>query len=151
MDYGIANELAEEAVAHGIDFKLLSYDDSLEFVIRMMALFASSGSYRSGFDLCSQLNDHTHFFDPDGWQYLDRIASDSPVRLVFEDPAVRVLEVESPIGVVELIRNSVGFEFVLSNRDVDFAVGFNHHDCLMICGDIGNGLSRVNNPAARKQ
>jgi hypothetical protein len=55
--------------------------------------------------------------------------------------AIEMFHVPSGASLDQLLHNTYGFEFYVTDRDGTYLIGFNHHDVLIGCGTAGKWLT----------
>lgn len=79
--------------------------------------------------------------DPEGWRLIHEFIKDLESILFFdEDEETSMFLFEDGAKIVQVLSESVGFEFYITNKAADFLICFNHHDFLIVAGTAVNWL-----------
>lgn len=79
----------------------------------------------------------------DGWSLICDYPEPSPVLLFQEAGEFRGYEFSSPEDLRTVLAESAGFEFYVTNKEVEFVLCHNHHDFIIGVGKCRRWLSEV--------
>ncbi len=81
--------------------------------------------------------------DKNAWIWIEDYISDNEAIMFFnQEDEKNAFLFHNGHDVVSLLGDTYGFEFYLTNRNIDYLLCFNHHDVLIACGDSRDWLSR---------
>jgi hypothetical protein len=137
----IVQEVLRAADHFGFRLQVLDADQTAPLWHRLAQRFGEPGRGRR---LWEQLSQRAAVQDPDAWCWIANFLSDEPVLMLF-DPSDEVVGVRFAHGsqVVPVLAESFGFEFYVTNEQLEFLLCFNHHDFLIAAGSAKAWLENV--------
>jgi hypothetical protein len=121
-------------VANFLDVNVLElpqYDTNL--IVKQVATKYSDG--KTGDFLWEYFVKKISVCDRNAWKKLDQYIGNNEVVLFFNPSDESVaFKLNNGKALVDLIGESFGFEFYLTNQATDYVLCFNHHDYLIACG-----------------
>jgi hypothetical protein len=79
--------------------------------------------------------------DSEGWRWIREFIGPRSCVLLFDlSEEVEMFQVPSGASLDQLLHNTFGFEFYVTDLDCTYLIGFNHHDVLVCCGSAEEWL-----------
>jgi hypothetical protein len=133
-------EIVEEILAaereHSLGVQLLPAADRDRLRERISSRYGGR-SYR----LWETLHDCASVQDSEGWKWIREFVGSRSCVLLFDlDEEVEMFHVPSGSSLDELLQNTFGFEFYVTDMDGAYLICFNHHDFLVCCGSAREWL-----------
>ncbi len=101
----------------------------------------SPGSRRWPIWETSRFRESVH--DAQGWQWIGDYVGANPCYMMFNpDDAVDVFLFESGAAIKDVLADTFGFEFYVTDEEASFLFCFNHHDMLLADGSAAEWLAR---------
>ena len=132
-----------EAAARDTNEALIRLDSALiiEIVARIRVRFTEQKT-RSN-QLWEDFVDDASTIRNDGWRVACEYPEQHPIILFRDSDAYEGYIASSPQSLERILAESPGFEFFLTNEDVDYVLCFNHHNYLIGVGQCKDWLSHI--------
>ena len=90
--------------------------------------------------LWERLNARASVQDPDGWQHIFGLVTGPVILLVHDSQGQCAFRLQSPAELQNVIEETSNFEFYVTNDELSYLLGFNHHDFLIGAGEAEAGV-----------
>jgi hypothetical protein len=95
--------------------------------------------------LWEHLKDDLSVNSKDAWLWLGELIGDVETIMFFNPTDEKeAFCFNKGDDVVSVLGETYGFEFYLTNRDLEYLICFNHHDVLIVCGNAIKKLKNIN-------
>ncbi len=84
--------------------------------------------------LWDNLFDAVYVVDPNGWSKISNFVGNKSCVLLILNGEKKAFKLSCGADLHELLENSFGFEFYITDENISFLICFNHHDQLVCCG-----------------
>ncbi len=96
---------------------------------------------KEGSWMWENLNDPTVIHDKDAWRYLKHfIGNDDCIILFDQKDDETMFSFSNGKDLDYILSQTFGFEFYITNKDLEYLFCFNHHDILYGCGTAKNWM-----------
>jgi len=139
MTSTIYNAIEAVAQKRKISFTTLNFEESRKIHREVTFKFADS-VYEQDW-LWEYLNDSLAIQNPSAWRWISEFNTTDPIILFF-NPSDEKSAFEFPDihNIIDILKDTFGFEFYLCNKNLDYLLCFNHHDFLIACGTAKSWL-----------
>ena len=137
----ISKEIERAAKECGIDLIVVKKEEAEEIVNCIKQKYRKSNKYSFMWD---ELNDFSVINNKDRWTYIKDFIGDSICLLffnVFDDKTV--FKLNNGMDLHEILGETYGFEFYVTNMETQYLIFFSHHDCLYGCGTAKEWVNKL--------
>lgn len=128
----ISEEIQMEAKKCNIQLKLLSDEQTKN--IRENIYFKYTNKHDSIF-LWENLANFSVVSDVNGWELISDFVGSQKCLLFFnEKDDGAIIVINGGRDLYDILAETYGFEFYVTNFDTEYLICFSHHDCLLGCG-----------------
>ncbi len=118
----------------GLKWNALSPESVDELVASLVMKFVHGVASKSR--ISDSLDGCRSWHDPKAWSYIHRYCKDGEVFVVVDLPYRLGYVFESAADWTQVLGETTGFEFYMTDRETTYLVGHNDHDYLIVGGDI---------------
>ncbi len=117
-----------------LDVALYSLEKSEMTVSNILKTYSKKEIYE--YPLWDNIAEKASYYNPDGWKFIADFRRNSK-KLLFTEPSkgIIVFEFNNSIDLVNMLDNSYGFVFYVTDINISYLLCFNDHDYLIGCGD----------------
>jgi hypothetical protein len=138
----IKEELEKNIKENVPSFNFLNNIEANKFTTEIVKKFCITSQYK--FPLWENLKDKWSINNPDGWKFIVDYPTMENVYLFLEPLDNKVVYIlPDMVSVKQIIAESFGFVFYLTNANNSYLICFNDHDYLIAAGDALNWLKHI--------
>src|ERR1044072_2613879 len=128
----IVNEILNAAKEHALEIHVFSIDEFDEYFENICKKFSNG---ISKYPLWDNLVDFSSSSNEKGWSMIAQFVGNNKCILFLEKIEGQcAIELENGDALNELLSNTFGYVFYVSNKDLEYLISFNDHDDLIGCG-----------------
>ena len=135
----ICEDLLKTAQENGLQLTLLPKEQSIKIKnnVKNKYLKIDNGSF-----IWENLRKSVVVSDINGWAKLANYVKQNSC-IMFFDENDEAISIKNGDELYTLIYEMYGFEFYITNNMTDYLLCFNHHDCIIGCGEASEWLENL--------
>lgn len=135
----ICEDLLKTAQENGLQLTLLPKEQSIKIKnnVKNKYLKIDNGSF-----IWENLRKSVVVSDTNGWAKLANYVKQNSC-IIFFDENDEAISIKNGDELYTLIYEMYGFEFYITNNMTDYLLCFNHHDCIIGCGEASEWLENL--------
>lgn len=135
----ICEDLLKTAQENGLQLTLLPKEQSIKIKnnVKNKYLKIDNGSF-----IWENLRKSVVVSDINGWAKLANYVKQNSC-IMFFDENDEAISIKNGDELYTLIYEMYGFEFYITNNITDYLLCFNHHDCIIGCGEASEWLENL--------
>lgn len=135
----ICEDLLKTAQENGLQLTLLPKEQSIKIKnnVKNKYLKIDNGSF-----IWENLRKSVVVSDTNGWTKLANYVKQNSC-IMFFDENDEAISIKNGDELYTLIYEMYGFEFYITNNMTDYLLCFNHHDCIIGCGEASEWLENL--------
>lgn len=135
----ICEDLLKTAQENGLQLTLLPKEQSIKIKnnVKNKYLKIDNGSF-----IWENLKKSVVVSDINGWAKLANYVKQNSC-IMFFDENDEAISIKNGDELYTLIYEMYGFEFYITNNITDYLLCFNHHDCIIGCGEASEWLENL--------
>lgn len=135
----ICEDLLKTAQENGLQLTLLPKEQSIKIKnnVKNKYLKTDNGSF-----IWENLRKSVVVSDINGWAKLANYVKQNSC-IMFFDENDEAISIKNGDELYTLIYEMYGFEFYITNNITDYLLCFNHHDCIIGCGEASEWLENL--------
>lgn len=135
----ICEDLLKTAQENGLQLTLLPKEQSIKIKnnVKNKYLKIDNGSF-----IWENLRKSVVVSDTNGWVKLANYVKQNSC-IMFFDENDEAISIKNGDELYTLIYEMYGFEFYITNNMTDYLLCFNHHDCIIGCGEASEWLENL--------
>ena len=135
----ICEDLLKTAQENGLQLTLLPKEQSIKIKnnVKNKYLKIDNGSF-----IWENLKKSVVVSDINGWAKLANYVKQNSC-IMFFDENDEAISIKNGDELYTLIYEMYGFEFYITNNMTDYLLCFNHHDCIIGCGEASEWLENL--------
>ena len=130
--------ISEASTTLKLQFEPLSAEGTGDLFQRLRQKHADSGSE---LPLWETIGEHISRKRANGWRDVGEYVGDGPCLLLTEKDGQEAYRVSSGDDLTKLLSECPGFEFYVTNEEIDFLLCHNHHDYLIGAGKAASWVA----------
>ncbi len=139
---GVKDELINCAEELNINIRVLDKNETADITEKFRSKYIDERQTKGVF-LWERLKAAEYLNDPMGWSYIGNFVGDTSCLLMFNDLDLwSVIEINNGNDLTELLGEAYGFEFYVMDKNLTYAVCFNHEDQLLCLGSAKGQLKK---------